>query len=77
VAEGHEWSESMGLHVRAVGALLLHLLPCVGSLLHSQRDRVVFQGSGTSGCQNLRPPRTISHDYSYQGLKTYSKRETI
>jgi hypothetical protein len=41
------------------------------------RDIVVFQGSGTSGCQNRQPPRTISHDCSYHGLKTYSKKEII
>jgi hypothetical protein len=38
---------------------------------------MVFQGSGTSGCQNLQHPRTILHDCSYQGLRTCFKREIV
>jgi len=63
------------MHLRTSGQLLLHLLPCVGSLLDLQKGNAVSQGWGTYGFLDRKCRRTILWGCTYLELKTCFRKE--
>jgi len=53
------WSKGVGMDLKTSGQLLLHFLPCVGSLLTLQKGNAVSQGWGTYGFLDRKCRRTI------------------
>jgi hypothetical protein len=67
-------SKGMGLQIRTIGELLLHLLPCVGWLLSIQRNKVHCRGWEVSGSLSLQYHRITLCDCSYLEWRIYFKR---